>query len=172
MALHGKRTADAWIRDLGLEPHPEGGYYTEIYRSGLTIGTCCLGPDWDGERSSCTVIYYLLAGSQVSTMHRLKGDELWLHHAGVPLKLQLISPGGRHEEVSLGADPSRGERLQALVPRGTWMGAKISDTRSFSLVSCLVTPGFEFGDFEIGERESLAKLFPEHRRVIEELTKQ
>lgn len=164
-------TAEHWIQRFGLKPHPEGGYYAETYRSNLAIDTCCLGSAYDGRRSACTAIYYMLVGTQFSTMHRLRSDELWCYHLGAPLSIHLLTIEDGHTEITLGTDLEKGHRPQIVVPAGTWFGAKVGNPEAFSLMGCIMAPGFEFSDLEIGEREELIRRFPSQRSIIEELTK-
>lgn len=133
---------------LGLAPHPEGGWYRETWRSAVSTT-----PDgYPGARASATAIYFVLAPGEVSSWHRVRSAELWLWHAGGPLVLRLAGdgdrPGERPVELTLGADIPAGERPQALVPPGTWQSARpVGDAEV--LVSCVVSPGFDFADFEL-----------------------
>lgn len=181
-------TAGQVAERLALTPHPEGGYYRETYRSPWTVET------EQGLRSLSTVIHYLLTADQPSRLHRLRFDEVWLYNAGAAVEMVLL--GGR---VAVASSPLRLEVLgldspQVVVSGGTWMGARVisegqadwgggraperrwtADRRSspelqWTLVSCVVTPGFHFDDFELGEREALLRSFPQARRVIQALT--
>jgi predicted cupin superfamily sugar epimerase len=124
-----------------LEPHPEGGFYRETFRSQTTIEL----PGWSGERSLATSIIYLLVAGQRSARHRVRGDELWLWQGGAPMELTV----GDTERL-LGPDAEAGHELQLLVPGGTWQSATPArDEASWSLAACVVAPGFEFADFEV-----------------------
>jgi predicted cupin superfamily sugar epimerase len=142
------KTAKHWIDSLNLLPHPEGGHYRETYRS-----------------AHSTAIYFLLEGNQVSAFHRIKSDELWHFHDGGSLTLTLLHADGRREDVPIGPD-----HPQAVVPGGTWFGARLDNRDSYALVGCTVAPAFEFKDFEMGDRSKLVSLFPQHRAIIEALT--
>jgi len=157
-------TSDAalWIRALGLVPHPEGGYYRETWRSDAR--------DSSG-RSLATAIYFLLEGTDFSAFHRLDSDEIWHFHAGNPLILTMIAPGGARTDARLGRDPARGEMFQAIVPAGSWFAAALDSPGGWALVGCTTTPGFEFADWELGGRADLLRAYPQHREVIEKLTR-
>jgi predicted cupin superfamily sugar epimerase len=131
--------ADAIIRLLKLEPHPEGGWYRETFRD---------APGPDG-RARSTAIYYLLKEGQRSHWHRVKDAvEVWHFYAGDPLDLDIAAPdGGLPERIVLGSDLGLGELPQAVVPAGWWQSAVCLG--AFSLVGCTVAPGFEFAGFEM-----------------------
>ncbi len=163
-------TASYWIRTLGLKPHPEGGYFRETYRSAERVAAAALPARYGGARAFATAIYFLLAAGQVSRLHRLRSDELWHFHHGAPLRLTLIAPDGALIEHRLGHDAAAGDCLQAVIPAGAWMGARLATARGYALVGCTVAPGFAFEDFELGRRASLCRLFPQHRETIATLT--
>ena len=158
-------TAADWIRRLDLLPHPEGGYYCESYRSAETIAAA------GGTRALSTAIYFLLPGDQVSALHRIRSDEVWHFYAGSALTLFVIHRDGRLEQARLGPDATAGEAFQAFVPAGAWYGAVVDDPTSYALVGGTVAPGFDFADFELGERVALTREFPQHRVLIERLTR-
>jgi uncharacterized protein len=163
--------AEEWIRLLKLRPHPEGGFFRETYRAGETIAREHLPPRFTGERAFSTAIYFLLGGHDISTLHRIKQDEVWHFYDGGPLTLISIAPDGTLTSVNLGRDFRAGERLQAVVPAGHLFGAKPANPESYSLVGCTVAPGFDFADFEIPRRQDLLEQFPQHASVIKELTR-
>jgi predicted cupin superfamily sugar epimerase len=127
--------AAALIARLGLAPHPEGGWYRETFRQ----------PALDKGRGLATAILFLLEEGQRSHWHRVDAAELWLWHAGSPLAL-LIDGGARHEHL-LGGDVLAGQSPQAIVPPHAWQSAEAQ--RGWALVSCVVTPAFEFTGFEL-----------------------
>jgi uncharacterized protein len=164
------RTGRDWIRELGLEPHPEGGFYREIYRSGDRVLRAGLPPRYAGDRSLSTSIYFLLLSGQVSRLHRLRSDEIWHFYEGSPVTVHAIGPDGAYEPVALGRDPAAGQVMQSVVWAGWWFGAEVAGPDSYALVGCTIAPGFEFEDFELGRRDILLAEFPAHRAIIEKLT--
>ncbi len=145
----------------GLTEHPEGGYFRETYRAaGVIPGT---------GRNFSTAVYYLLASGQRSRLHRLKSDELWHFYLGGPLAVAQLFPDGRTETALLGPDAAAGQRLQHAVPAGCWFGAYPAEGTVYSLVGCTVAPGFDFADFELGDREGLLKAFPAAAELIRKL---
>ncbi len=160
--------AEHWIKTLKMLPHPEGGYYAEVYRSAGLIAGGSL-PDHAGSRNYLTSIYFMLTPGDVSRFHRLKSDEIWYYHAGNSLTLYSISGEGVFEARVLGPDLSAGESLQLMVPAGTWFGAVPNGTEAV-LVSCAVAPGFGFADFTMAKRQDLKKLCPQHAEIIQDLT--
>ncbi len=164
------RDAAYWIRALGLAPHPEGGFFRETWRATEIVAADALPARFAGARSLGTAIAYLLPGGGRSRLHRLRADEVWHLYEGGPLELHLLVAGGGHERIVLGRDVERGERLQAVVPHGTWFGAEAPAGTPYALVGCTVAPGFEFADFELGSREALLAQYPAARECIERLT--
>jgi len=164
------RTGDDWVRWLELRPHPEGGFFREVYRSDDRIAQAGLPPRYRGERSLSTSIYFLLLNGQVSRLHRLRSDEIWHFYEGGPVVVHTFRPGGAYAAVTLGRDASRGEVFQAAVRAGWWFGAEVAAGGSFGLVGCTIAPGFEFDDFELAQRADAIGLFPGHAALIERLT--
>lgn len=161
-----------WIENLKLQPHPEGGYYRETYRAPLTLPQSAL-PHHSGDRAACTAIYFLLAGAQFSAFHRIRSDEMWHFYAGSGLIVHVITAGGEYQQLHLGSHTEHGEQFQAVVPAGCWFGSSLRDTRDdrYALVGCTVAPGFDFADFEMAKRSELLAQFPQHRALIERLTR-
>ncbi len=165
-------TATDLVTTLGLAPHPEGGFFRETYRAATCVATS------RGERAAATAILFLVTADAPSRLHRLASDELWVFQCGRPLELVRLSVFGE-ASVLLG-DPcgagGAGRQPQALVHAGVWQGARVAGPRrqpaerAWSLVSCIVTPGFERKDFELGRRDELLRLFPEQRALVEALT--
>jgi predicted cupin superfamily sugar epimerase len=164
------KDAHFWIEALGLERHPEGGYFKETYRSSEIIHQAGLPDRFPGPRVFSTSIYFLLHGSGVSHLHRIKSDELWHFHEGGTLIIHVIEPDGKYREIRLGRDIEAGEVLQGVVPAGCWFGGRMDDPDSYCLVGCTVAPGFEFEDFELADRETLIHAYPHLREEIELLT--
>jgi predicted cupin superfamily sugar epimerase len=163
------KNAHYWIRTLELTEHPEGGYFRETYRSQEQIGKDALPPRFSGPRTVSTAIYFLLKGGQISRWHRIKSDEIWHFYAGAPLTLHIIEPAGQHEQIRLGPDENGGV-FQAVVRNGCWFGAISDIPDSYSLVGCTVAPGFDFADFEMGNRDELLAQYPQHTSVIKKLS--
>lgn len=160
-----------WIDNLHLNPHPEGGYYRETYRSEVVFPREALPSGFDGARAASTAIYFLIEGENFSAFHRLRSDELWHFYAGSPLLVHAINSAGAYWSVRLGNDPDAGEVLQAVVPAGNWFASHVADWKSWALVGCTVSPGFDFADFEIGSRAKLIELYPQHQGLILRLTR-
>lgn len=165
------KNAAYWIEKLELAAHPEGGRFKRVYCSSDTIETGCLPERFYGARPVCTAILYLLEGSDFSALHRLKSDEIWHFYTGSPVLLTSIDPDGILSEHLLGDDPDRGEQFQVVMEKNHWFGARVVDPDSFALVGCTVAPGFDFEDFELGDRDTLLRLFPQHCAAIEKLTR-
>jgi uncharacterized protein len=166
------RKAEFWIDRLGLEPHPEGGWYRETYRSEGAYDFTGQAP-FDGSRAYATSIHYLLERGDRSRLHRIHSDELWYFHAGSPLEVHLFPDSGIPSSFTLGLSPDDGEVLHVWVPAGVWFGARLAEgsaPEAFSLVSCVVAPGFDFRDFAFAGREHLNEMFPEHAAIVVALT--
>ena len=159
-------TAEEIIQHLALQPHPEGGYYKEVYRSGGTIDEDCLPQTFGGSRHYSTSIYYLLQKGDYSAFHRIKSDEIWHFYAGGNLLLYLLSDDGTHQTVTLGNTITEGATFQFVMPAGVWFAAEPAPGTAFALAGCTVSPGFDFRDFELADGPSLAKVFPERRDTI------
>lgn len=166
-----KKDASYWIKKLNLARHPEGGYYREIYRSSETLETTQLPARFEGPRALSTAIYFLIEKEDFSGFHRLRADEIWHFYQGSSLTIYSINPQGILSQIVLGSDFEGGEVFQAVVPGGSWFGARVNDPRGFSLVGCTMAPGFDYADFELGKRADLLKQFPQHQTIIRQLTR-
>ncbi len=129
--------ASEMITALRLLPHPEGGHFREIFRAAAP----------EGARPSATSIFYLLAAGERSHWHRIDAEEIWAFHSGEPLELLISLDGQTVETHLLGPDVVRGQTPQVVVPRGAWQAAR--PTGSWTLVGCIVAPGFQFSGFEL-----------------------
>jgi predicted cupin superfamily sugar epimerase len=167
-----ERDARYWIAKLGLEPHPEGGYFRQTYKSELILPKESLPTEFAGARAASTAIYFLLEGENFSAFHRLRWDEIWHFHLGAPVVVHVIEASGKYSEILLGKDPEDGQVLQAVVRAGCRFASHVADWKSFAVVGCTVAPGFEFEDFEMGKRNELVREYPQHRRMIERLTRE
>lgn len=166
------RTAAYWVEKYDLQPHPEGGFYAETYRAAEEIAAEALPIRFGaGVRSFSTGIYFLLEQGHFSAFHRIKSDEMWHFYAGEALDIFLLDQNTKELKViRLGNDPEKGETFQAVVPAGSWFASRPAAQSRYALVGCTVSPGFDFTDFEMAERNSLAKEFPPYADLIRELT--
>ena len=131
--------ADQIIAKLGLQPHPEGGWYRQTWEAAGGTG-----------RPTGTAIYFLLKKGERSHWHRVDADEIWLYHAGAPLQLSIsANDEGPRQDIVLGPDVLEGQAPQAIVPKDAWQAARSEGDYSF--VSCTVSPGFRFEGFELAE---------------------
>jgi predicted cupin superfamily sugar epimerase len=165
-------SADAahWIGALALQPHPEGGFFRETWRSSEMLERGSLPGRFPGARATGTAIVYLLRAGDHSRLHRLRADEVWHLYDGGPLLLHVLEPGAGYRRLVLGRDVANGESLQCVVPHGAWFGAEPAAGAAFALAGCTVTPGFEYEDFELGERDALLAAFPAHHALVVRLT--
>lgn len=152
------------IKSLKLLPHPEGGYYKEMYRAEQKINL-----DDGKSRNVSTAIYYLLENEDKSRFHRIASDELWFFHQGNPLEILSIQNGQLIKTV-LGNNFENGEVPQTVIPAHTWFASRVKNSKGYALVSCTVAPGFDFADFELADRDELINEFPDLIIYIKELT--
>jgi predicted cupin superfamily sugar epimerase len=163
------QTANYWINHLKLKKHPEGGFYRETYRSNGMITGDCLPTQFAGSRNFSTSIYFLLQSQDRSCFHRIKSDELWHFHAGSSLTIYVLDRQGITTHL-LGMDADSGESLQIVIPANCWFGAMVNAPESYVLSGCTVSPGFDFHDFEIANRQALLEQYPAHADTIQLLT--
>ncbi len=135
--------AEELIASLGLDPHPEGGYYREFFRSSRKVAH----PDTGDGRTALTGIYFLLVSGEVSRWHRCLSDEVWHFHEGDPLELWTAAPGWTRVERKLLGPAGIGGEPARTVPAGIWQAART--TGAYTLCGCAVGPGFEFEDFQM-----------------------
>lgn len=154
-------TSQHFIQKLNLEAHPEGGYYRRIYQSTQLSETP------RGKRHSATAIHYLLERHGFSAWHRIQHDEIWFFHQGAPLIIRTLDPQGILDEFILGTE----HELSICVPGKTWFCSEpmANAVEDFSLVSCVVSPGFDFDDFEMGNADALIAEYPQHTAIIQRL---
>jgi len=158
------------IERLDLLPHPEGGWYREVYRSDEQIQHDALPDRYLSSHCFSTSIYFLLEKNDFSAFHRISSDETWHFYLGSPIFIYCLFPDGAATETILGNNLIMGQQLQFTIQRNCWFAAKITGESDFSLVGCTVSPGFEFSDFELGIRANLLAAFPKHNTIIEEFT--
>ncbi|NER34884.1 MAG: cupin domain-containing protein [Oscillatoria sp. SIO1A7] len=160
-------TTEQVIAYYKMQPHPEGGYYTESFKSDRQIAI----EGFEGKRAYCTAIYFLLTHETKSHLHRLKSDEIWHFYLSGPIKVVEITPDGKQIETILGQDILAGQKLQHSVKAGHWFGSYSLKQTPYSLVGCTVAPGFEFADFEMAKKSDLLLKYPHLSKTIDFLAK-
>lgn len=158
-------TAEQAIEFLKLQPHPvEGGFFRETYRSAGSLQR-------DGlTRSIGTAIYYLLTPKTVSALHRLPGDEVFHFYLGDPVRMLQLWPDGSTRTLTLGTNLETGEVPQLVVPGGVWQGSVLIEGGKFALLGATMAPGFDYADYEAGNRAKLTGAYPAVAKMIERLT--
>ena len=174
-AAGGDETVQRLIAELSMQPHPEGGYFAQTYKSELTVAA-----PWASSRSASTAIYFLMTPNAVSRLHRLKADEVWHFYGGGPMTVVELLPDGSHRETTLGpldavagvaaGAPNPRPVSQHVVAAGAWFGSFPNAGSAYSLVGCTVSPGFEFDDFELGSRAALLRQYPGAESLVVKLT--
>jgi uncharacterized protein len=167
-----KNEAQYWIKKLDLEVHPEGGFFRQTYVSDLRIAREALATGFSGARPASTAIYFLLNGREFSAFHRLRSDEMWHFYAGRPAAVHIIDQNGEYRRILLGTNFDAGQVPQAVVKAGCWFASELVEQNSCALMGCTVAPGFDFEDFELAKRSELTRQFPQHRALIERLTRE
>lgn len=162
---------DQIVQKMNLLPHPEGGYYKEIYRSASLISENELIPHFSGARSFCTSIYFLLTSANFSAFHRIKQDEIWHFYAGSPLTVHVIYPDGSYVAHRVGMQLDSNIEPQLVVPAGCWFASTVEEVDGYAFVGCTVAPGFDFEDFELANRADLTTIYPQHAEIIARLTR-
>jgi uncharacterized protein len=164
-------TAEQIIKRFKMQPlRQEGGFFIETYRAAEVLKKEILPADVSGDRNLSSIILYLLTAKTISLMHRLKYDEIFHFYLGNPVTMLQLHPDGSSEIITLGHDILGEQKVQVLVPKGTWQGAFIQPGGKFSLMGCSVAPAFDEADFEIGGREALLAKYPDMRELILHLT--
>jgi predicted cupin superfamily sugar epimerase len=161
--------ATNWIAHLQLQPHPEGGFYKETYRADGLVTI-------DAQphallRNYCTAIYFLLQNDNFSAFHKISSDEVWHYYAGDTLELFEIDPDGILRRTLIGNNIAEGAVPQYVVPAGNWFASRVLGQQGYVLTGCTVSPGFDFQDFEMPERQTLIHQYPQHQAIITELTR-
>lgn len=154
------------IAALDLAPHPEGGFYRQTFVSAQLL---------ENGRPAATSILFLLTHDNPSNFHRLDAEEIWYYHDGDPLTVHMIDQAGVYSEFKIGPNAEVGEVLQAIVPPNVWFGSSVrsavGDAVGWSLVGCMVSPGFDFAGFELADREEMLKAHPKFENVVIKLTR-
>lgn len=165
-------TAAQVISALGLQPLPlEGGWYRETYRAADRLPAGSL-PAYQAEKAASTAIFYLLTPDTCSVLHRLPTDEVFHYYAGSPVRMLQLFPDGRGQELLLGTDLLAGMCPQVVVPRGVWQGSLLEPGGSFALLGTTMAPGFDFADYEGGDRIRLLTEYPRYAALIRQLTRE
>jgi predicted cupin superfamily sugar epimerase len=159
------------IEQLHLQPHPEGGFFRETYRSDEQIAAEALAERYPAARSISTAIYYMLTADTFSTMHLVQSDEIYHFYAGAPLEVLLLLPDGTYRSVIVGPDPTSGQQPQLVIPHGWWQGSRVFAPGEYSLIGATVAPGFDFADFKIGTQAELSAKWPAAADKIAALTR-
>lgn len=153
---------DMVIANLGLEPHVEGGYFRRTFQPDHRAKVATA----DGPRYTMTSIYYLLtAESPTGHWHLNRSDVIHYYHLGGPLHYTMIHPDGQLETAVLGPDLAAGQQLQLTVRGGVWKASQLQ-TGDYGLISEAVSPGFEYDDMTLGQRDELVAVFPQHKALI------
>ena len=169
-----KPTARALIEHFKMTRIPqEGPWFTLTYRSTDVLARSALPDRYDGPRAAGTAIIGIVTRADFSAMHRLKTDEMWHYYGGDPLELLVLHPDGTGEVVVLGPDVLAGQKVQYVVPGGSWQGARPLGKKgdAYSLFGDTLAPGFEYADFEMGYRDELQRKYPVQSAAIARLTR-
>lgn len=158
------------IARLQLQPHPEGGYFREVYRSNEILKPQALDIRYGGERNYSTSIYYLLSGESISRFHRIKSDETWHFYDGSSLILHCINEIAGYYSIILGNELTANQVPQFTIPFNDWFAAEVVDKNSYSLTGCTVAPGFAFQDLEFAIQNELIVKFPSLKEIITRFT--
>jgi len=157
------------IKQYNLQPHPEGGWYCQTYKSDEEIIADALPPGFSGKRVFSTAIYFLLEQGSFSAFHRIKSDECWHFYSGGSLLIYIIQQNGKLEIISLGKNFEEGQTFQYVVPANCWFASRPASGSEYCLVGCTVSPGFEFADLELATVNELSNAYPQHAAIIKEL---
>ncbi len=167
-------SAEALIKHFNMARIPqEGPWFVLTYNSPDVLARGALPERYDGPRAAGSAIIALVTKSDFSAMHRLKTDEMWHYYGGDPLEMLILHPNGNGEVVVLGPDVLAGQKLQYVVPRGSWQGARPrgKGRDSYAIFGDTLAPAFEYSDFEMGFRDELQKAYPRQAALIEQLTR-
>ena len=162
---------DQLVDKLQLQPHPEGGFFRETYRSEQNIPAPWDKESTSSQRSLSTAILFLITSGNFSAFHRIRRDECWHFYNGQPLLVHQLSPDGTYSCIRLGNRSCEGQVYQHVVPAGYWFASEVETANGYALVGCTVSPGFDFADFELAERNELLQLYPNQGVLIERLTR-
>lgn len=164
-------STDSIIKKLKLKPHPEGGYYRQVYKSDGYIPPETIYGHFQGKRAYSTAIYYLLQSDEFSAFHKIKQDEIWHYYSGSALDIHVLSQNGEHRIKTVGDELKDDGRYQQIVHAGNWFAAEVKSRDTYALVGCTVAPGFEFDDLEIADRHKLLQQYPQQKNIIKRFTR-
>lgn len=162
---------DQLVSKLELQPHPEGGFYKETYRSEGVIPKIELPKAFSGSRNYCTGIFFLLTAGNFSAFHKINQDEMWHFYEGDPLRVHMIDSNGNYSFQDIGLNLDVGQLPQFTVSADIWFASEVADSGYYSLVGCTVSPGFDFDDFELPDRSKMLTMFPHQSEIIKRLTR-
>ena len=155
------------IKKLNLKPLPdEGGYFRETYRSKISAQVWFKNDKEAVSRNFGTAIYYLVTPDSFSALHKVKSDEMFHFYAGDPVEIIQIFEGGKTRKIIMGSDFINNQEPQVLVSAGVWQGTRLQEGGKWALLGTTVAPGFEFIDFELGNKNKLLKQFPNLKNEI------
>ncbi len=155
-------SVETWIRTYHLEPHPEGGLFSESYDAASTLS--------DG-RQLAGSIYFLLRGEEISHLHQIDCEEVWFYHAGGGLRITMVDPAtGAVTRALLGAEIDAGQRFMVVVPKGVLFASENIDKSSATLVNCVTAPHFDSAGFRMIGRDELARVCPAEAEQLGYLT--
>ncbi len=160
-----------WVNHLNMLPHPEGGFFKEVYRSDESVATDALPARYAGSRSFATSIYFLIESENFSAFHRIQSDEIWHFYTGSTITMHIIHPDGKLVTHKIGPNFEAGEVFQLVIPHSCWFAASVDEPDAYALVGCGVAPGFDFVDFELGTAAQLVAEYPQHAEVISSYTR-
>jgi len=165
-------TADEVKQLLQLRPlELEDGFFRETYRSRWQVSSEYLPEGIRGSRSIGTAIYYMITPETFSTLHRLPGSEVFHFYLGDPVVMLQLHPDGSSRTVTLGPDLAGGQRPQVVVRGNVWQGCRLAAGGEWALMGTTMSPGFDYADYETGDREELAGKYPDVAESIRQYTK-
>ena len=168
-----KPTVGELMKLLRLRPLPEeGGFFVETFRSAESVDARQFQRGHDGKRSLSTAIYYLVTPASFSALHRVPGEEMFHFYLGDPVEMFELHPDGLTRSVVLGPDIRSGMTLQHVVPGGVWQGCRLVADGEYALLGTTMAPGFDYADFVKGNRDELTRKYPQHAKMIRELTRE
>lgn len=164
-------SADDLIKKFNMKLLPgEGGYYSETHRAEHILSQSSLPASYNSDRSLSTAIYYMLTPDTKSLLHRLPTDEIYHFYLGDPVLMMNLYLDGSIKKTILGHNIKDGHAVQIVVPGGVWQGSYLLEGGKFALMGTTMSPGFDFEDNEIGNRENLIKTYSSQKEIITKLT--